>query len=103
MILSLPSLMQVYEVGAESFPINETDDSDKTVLSSSSLGNDDGIAVGSADGSSKGLTLGTIVGAVDGPAVRTVLGPTSLGDDDEITVGADDGLIVDRPVVDGAP
>ena len=49
-------------MGAESFPINETDDSDKTVLSSS-----------------------------------------SLGDDDEITVGAADGLIVDRPVVDGAP
>jgi hypothetical protein len=83
--------MQVYEVGAESFPINETDDSDKTVLSSSSLGNDDGITVGSADGSSIVLTLGTIVGAVDGPTVRTVLGPTSLGDDDGITEGAADG------------
>ena len=87
MILSLPSLMQVYEVGAESFPINETDDSDKTVLSSSSLGNDDGITVGSADGSSEGLTLGT---SVEGPDVGPVLG-TSLGDDDGITEGAADG------------
>ena len=70
--------MQVYEVGAESVPINQTaaptsytcvnDDSDKTVPSSSSLENDDGITEGASDGSSEGLTLGTSV-----PDVGTVL------------------------------
>ena len=70
-------------MGAESSPINQTaaptsytfvnDDSDKTVPSSSSLGDDDGSTEGGADGSSDGLTLGTSVGAVEGTAVGTVL------------------------------
>ena len=39
------------------------------------------------------MTLGTVVGAFEGPAVGTVLG-SSLGDDDGITVGLTLGSVV---------
>jgi len=39
-----------------------------------SLGSDDGITEGRADGSSDRLILGTKVGAVEGPTVGTLLG-----------------------------
>jgi len=54
------------------------DDWITAVLGTSLREDDDGITEGAADGSSDGLRLGTVIEAVEIPAVGTELG-TSLG------------------------